>query len=141
MARQKASPVTGLLFADVGRRSLTNAVFLIGAYMIVRHNTSSAEGSDTFRSLPPTNQTEPYRDATYSETDFALELIDCWRGLEKGVQHGWVRYAGSDPMWGDIDADEYRHYDNPANGDLQEVVPGKVVALKGPVATPDDAPY
>jgi hypothetical protein len=47
-------------------------------------------------------------------------------------------------MWGAIDADEYpqyRHYDNPANGDLQEVVPGKFVALKGPVATPDDAPY
>jgi hypothetical protein len=80
-----------VLCADVGRRSLTNAVFLIGAYMIVRHNRSSAEVSDTFRSLQPNNQTEPYRDATYSVADFALELIDCWRGLEKGVQHGWVR--------------------------------------------------
>ncbi len=36
---------------------------------------------------------------------------------------------------------EYRHYDDPANGDLQEVVPGKFVALKGPVATLDDREY
>jgi cell division cycle 14 len=44
-------------------------------------------------------------------------------------------------MWGEIDVDEYRHYDNPANGDLQEVVPGKFVALKGPVASLDDRDY
>ncbi len=30
-----------------------------------------------------------------------------------------------------------RRNDDPANGELQEVVPGKFVALKGPVATPD----
>jgi cell division cycle 14 len=76
---------------------------------------------------------QSYRDATYSRPDFALQLIDCWRGLDKGMRHGWVRYAGSHHMWGDIDVDEYRHYDDPANGDLQEVVPGKFVALKGPV--------
>ena len=34
---------------------------------------------------------------------------------------------------GAIDIDEYLHYDNPANGDLQEVVPGKIVALRTPV--------
>ena len=35
-------------------------------------------------------------------------------------------------MWGDIDVDEYRHYDSPANGNLHEVVPGKFVAFQGP---------
>ncbi len=45
----------------------------------------------------PTNQTEPFRDATYVP-DFVLKLLDCWRGLEKGVQLSWVRDAGSDAV-------------------------------------------
>jgi cell division cycle 14 len=129
-----------VLCVSAGRRALTNAVFLIGSYRILKQNNSPAEVLETFRWLH-TDQTEPYRDATYSRPDFALELIDCWRGLEKGMKHGWVRYSGSDYMWGEIDVDEYRHYDNPANGDLQEVVPGKFVALKGPICTPDDREY
>ena len=36
-------------------------------------------------------------------------------------------------MWGKIHIDQYRHYEDPGNGDLQEVVPGKFVAFKGPV--------
>ena len=87
--------------------------------MILKQNKGSAEVWESFSWLP-TNQTEPYRDATYSRPDFALELIDCWRGLEKGMQRGWVCYAGSDYMWGEIDVDEYRHYDNPANGDTDQ---------------------
>ena len=35
-------------------------------------------------------------------------------------------------MCGRIDIAEYEHYDDPLNGDLHEVVPGKFVALKGP---------
>jgi cell division cycle 14 len=49
------------------------------------------------------------------------------------MQQGWVRFGGSHHMWGMIDVDEFRHHDNPANGDLQEVVPSKFVALRGPV--------
>ena len=76
---------------------------------------------------------EPYRDATYFRSDFDLHLIDCWRGLDKGKALGWVRYAGAAYLWGEIDIDEYRHNDSPANGNLHEVVPGKFVALQGPV--------
>jgi hypothetical protein len=131
---------TLVLCVEAGRRRLTNAVFLIGAYMIRRQNKAPAEISESFRWLGP-DQIEQYSDATYSEPDFRLQLIDCWRGLEKGMTHGWVRFAGSDCMWGEIDVDEYRHYDDPANGDLQEVVPGKFIALKGPVALPSDREY
>ena len=43
---------------------------------------------------------------------------------------GWIRYAASGYMWGQIDIEEYRHYDNPANGNLNEVVPGKFIAFQ-----------
>ncbi len=34
-----------------------------------------------------------------------------------------------------------RHYDHPANGDLNVLVPGKLDALKGPVDLPDGRAY
>ena len=76
---------------------------------------------------------EPYRDATYKRPDFGLHLIDCWQRLDKGRALGLIDYAPSGYLFGRIDIDEYRHYDNPANGDLHEVVPGKIIALQGPV--------
>ncbi len=68
---------------DVGRRPLTNAVFLLGAYMILKLEMASSNVARRFRWLDP-SLIEPYRDATYSRPDFHLHLIDCWRGLEKG---------------------------------------------------------
>ena len=129
-----------VLSVDQDKRSLTNAVFLLGTYMIQQLDKSSTVVSESFDWLD-SDLMEPYRDASYARADFALELIDCWRGLEKGMLHGWVRYGGSDFMWGEIDVDEYRHYGSPANGDLQAVVPGKLVALKGPVGLPDGLSY
>ena len=120
-----------ILCVDAGRRALTNAVFLLGSYMILRQGKASSAVAASFHWLE--RQMEPYRDASFSHPDFVLHLIDCWRGLEKGMQQGWVRFGGSHHMWGMIDVDEFRHHDNPANGSLHEVVPGKFVALKGPV--------
>jgi cell division cycle 14 len=55
--------------------------------------------------------------------DFNLHLLDCWRGLEKGKLEGWVQSC---------DVEQYEHYDNPLNGFLHIVVPGKFIAFQGP---------
>ena len=34
--------------------------------------------------------------------------------------------------WGAVNIREYRHYDDPCNGDLHEVVPGRFIAFQGP---------
>ena len=129
-----------VLCVDDGQRSLTNAVFLLGAYMILKLDQTSSDAVKAFAWMDD-SMIEPYRDATFSPPDFRLSIVDCWRGLERGKGHGWVRYAASGYEWGAIDLDEYEHYDHPANGDLQEVVPGKFVALKGPVALAGGAEY
>ena len=118
---------------DSNRRSLTNAIFLLGAYMILRLRMDAEEVVDRFNWLEPT-MTVPYRDATFSVPDFDLSLSDCWRGLIKGIELGWIDQPQflSDYQWGDIDVEEYDHYDNPSNGDMHEVVPGKLIAFKGP---------
>jgi cell division cycle 14 len=128
----EAYPTSKIVFVvNEGRRHLTNAVFLLGAYMILQLNMSASKVSETFSWLDST-KIEPYRDATFSKPDFHLHLIDCWRGLEKGQALGWIRYASSGYMWGRIDVEQYSHYDNGVNGNLHHVVPGKFVAFQGP---------
>ena len=34
------------------------------------------------------------------------------------------------PFWGMIDIEQYEHDDNPLNGDLAEVLPGKLIAFR-----------
>ena len=120
-----------VIYAQEGRRALTNAVFLIGAYMILKLGMTPLQVAERFRWLDQESM-ESYRDATYSRPDFRLRLVDCWRGLHKGKELGWVRYGGDTCKWGAIDLDEYVQYDNPANGNLHEVVPGKFIAFQGP---------
>jgi cell division cycle 14 len=114
-----------------GRRTLTNAVFLLGAFMILKLDMSAAQVAGKFSWLDST-LLEPYRDATYKKSDFNLHLLDCWRGLDKGKARGWVRYAPPGCLWGEIDVDIYKHYDSPPNGFLHIVVPGKFVAFARP---------
>ena len=117
--------------AEDGPRALTNAVFLVGAYMIIKLDKTPSKVATCFHWLDPA-MIESFRDATHSRPDFRLHLIDCWRGIHKGKELGWVRYGGPSYQWGQIDVDEYEHYDNPANGNLHEVVPGKFIAFQGP---------
>ena len=120
-----------VVLAEDSRRALTNAVFLLGAYMIIKLEMRPVEVAHSFRWLDP-ELIESYRDATYFRPNFRLHLEDCWRGLDKGRAFGWVTYGGSEYQWGAIDVDEYRHYDNAANGNLHQVVPGKFFAFQGP---------
>ena len=116
---------------DPGQRVFTNAVFLLGAYMVIKLRMDAAQVSETFSPLTRT-RSEPYRDASFSEPDFALTLLDCWRGLETAITNVWLAPLGRNGLWGKISLEEYSHFDNPYNADLHMVVPGKLVAFRGP---------
>jgi cell division cycle 14 len=116
---------------DTGRRALTNAVFLLGSYMIFKLYMRTEEIKSAFSWLDP-SMIEPFRDATYSEPDFGLRLEDCWRGLERGIASKWLGSPREIRVWGMIDIDEYIQLDDPLNADLNQVVPGKFVAFRGP---------
>jgi cell division cycle 14 len=127
------NPACRLIYCvDDGQRNLTNAVFLLGAYMILKLDSTVESVCSTFAWIE-SEMVEGYRDATHTKSDFDLSLEDCWEGLEKGKEQGWIECPASDEEpWGVIDIDEYAHYDSPLNGDLHEVVPGKFIAFKGP---------
>jgi cell division cycle 14 len=119
------------LCIDEGRRLLTNAVFLLGAYMILKLNMSPQDVCKRFSWLDP-HRLAPYRDASFQRPDFSLRLIDCWKALARGKELEWFAYSAEGYMWGDYDVDEYRHYDDPANGDVHELIPGELIALPSP---------
>ena len=130
----KEHPDSRIIYSvDQDPRSLTNAVFLVGAYLILLENKAAADVLETFDWLDD-SLVEHFRDATYSHADFRLTLEDCWRGLERGVTLGWLRAPEDEvrEMWGEINIPEYLHYDSPANGDFHVVVPGRFIAFKGP---------
>ena len=108
--------------------------------MILKLDMTPEQAAQRFRWLEPSD-IESYRDATFNSPDFRLSLLDCWRGLAQAKTLGWVRYAPSGFLWGAIDIDEYRHYDSVAQGNLTEVVPGKLVAFQGPEDLPGGAEY
>ncbi len=66
--------------------------------------------------------------------DFGLTLRDVWGGLHRSKECKWIDRPSHDssPFWGQIDIEEYENYDAPTNADLHEIVPGKLVAFRGP---------
>jgi cell division cycle 14 len=118
---------------DTGRRSLSNAAALLGSYLILMKDMTPDQVANRFAAIGP-ERFEDFRDATNMPPDFGLTLRDVWDGLYRGKQCAWIdRPSHNDcPFWGQIDIDEYENYDNPANGDLHEIVPGKLVAFRGP---------
>ena len=118
---------------EAGARPLTNAIMLLGSYLIIKKDMAPDQVADCFADIQP-ELLEDFRDATDLPADFGLTLRDCWDGLFQGKRCGWVgrpTHAGS-PLWGAIDIEEYEHYDSPGNADLHQVVPGKLLAFRGP---------
>jgi cell division cycle 14 len=141
-SKMDSNPSKKIIYcAEPGRRNLTNAAFLLGSYAILISKETPEQVWARFNALPA-NAFESYRDATFSEPCFGLSLLDCWSGLARGISLGWIdaRKPGSF-LWGRIDNEEYDHYDNPLNGDLHIVVPGKFIAFRGPVDLPGGKEY
>ena len=114
-------------------RSLSNAVMLLGSYLILQEDLEPAQVVERFAGIDWTKM-EDFRDPTHQPADFGLTLVDCWSGLRRGKGCGWVdRPSEADsPLWGEIDVEQYEHDDSPLNGDMTEVVPYKFIAFRGP---------
>ena len=107
-------------------RSMSNAVFLLGGYMILVLGATPEQAMRRFAHLSIAD----YIDV--SGFDFGLRVRDCLDGLYRAKLRGWVgRPYGH---WcGRMDMDKYALYGDVLNGDLHEVVPGRIVALRSPL--------
>ncbi|CAD7922436.1 unnamed protein product [Amoebophrya sp. A25] len=109
---------------------MTNSVFLISAYCIVMEGKTANEMYNKFKHLR--EYWVPYRDASSCPSIFDLDMLSCLEGLEVGIKLGWFVYK-------DFDADEYEHYEKVESGDLNWIIPHKMLAFASPQNKSRDA--
>jgi len=64
----------------------TNAIFLLGAFLVLHLGASPADAWAPFCNL--NGAVRPYRDATWVPSPYDLHVRDCWAGLVKAVATG-----------------------------------------------------
>jgi len=101
-----------------------NACHLICCWQIICLGKSPEEAFKPFRGCPPF---PPWHDATPTICNFNLTILDSLRGLRKAMECNFFDLST-------FDVEEYEHYEQVENGDLNWIMDKKFVAFAGPHA-------
>ncbi|XP_030025274.2 dual specificity protein phosphatase CDC14C [Manduca sexta] len=101
-----------------------NAAYLIGSYQIIYLNTSPAAA---YKQLTDGSEWSllNFRDASGGPPLFDISLQDVLHGIKVAHEAGFFHFEH-------FDADQYLFYEKVENGDLNWIVPGKMLAFSGP---------
>ncbi|KAF9345637.1 Dual specificity protein phosphatase cdc14a [Mortierella sp. AD094] len=99
-----------------------NAAFAICCYMMLLYNKTPEEAYAPIEHVHP--PITPYRDAGSGSITYALSILDCLRGLRKGLDLGILQLD-------QFDVKEYEHYERVSNGDFNWITPF-FIAFAGP---------
>ncbi|CAF0934947.1 unnamed protein product [Didymodactylos carnosus] len=103
-----------------------NAAFLISAYAIIYLKRTPEEAYKPLVSAINTTQPFlPFRDASLGPSSYNLTLLDTLQGLYKAMLHKFFDFDH-------FDLEEYEHYEKVENGDLNWIIPNKLLAFSGP---------
>ncbi|XP_070775470.1 dual specificity protein phosphatase CDC14AB-like [Enoplosus armatus] len=110
-------------YTSYDQKRRANAAVLIGAYAVIYLKRSPEEA---YRTLISGNTGYlPFRDAAVGECSFNLTVLDCLQGIRKALQHGLFDFES-------FHVEEYEHYERVENGDMNWIIPGKVLAFSSP---------
>jgi len=99
-----------------------NAAFLICAYEVIVRGKTGMEAWGPFLHLEPFPD---YRDASFGGCSYKCTLLHCLRGLEIGIKLGWLDYER-------FNLEEYEKLEKIENGDMNWIIPGKMLAFSCP---------
>ncbi|KAM9322670.1 dual specificity protein phosphatase CDC14AB-like [Pholidichthys leucotaenia] len=113
-------------YTSYDQKKRANAAVLIGAYAVIYLKRCPEEA---YRTLTSGNNTGylPFRDAAVGECSFNLTVLDCLQGIHKALQHGFLDFEN-------FSAEEYEHYEQVENGDMNWIIPGRILAFSSPHA-------
>jgi cell division cycle 14 len=77
---------------------------------------------------PIENSFKGYRDASTLASIFDLRVIDCLRGIHRGLTLDWIEVDH-------FDSEAWRSMEAVENGDMNWIIPGKILALASPYST------
>ena len=100
---------------------LSNSSYLICAFQIIILSRSSSSVLLPFSRL----NLLPFRDATQGECQYPCTLDDCVRGLERAMGLNWFNY-------GSFNLKEYEYREKVENGDMNWIIPQKLLAFSSP---------
>lgn len=106
-----------------------NAAAALGAYRVLLRGMSAGAACAPLRALC---NLPPFRDASSGTPLFGLGVEAVVAGLARARDAGFLAWHAG----GGFDLEEYEHYEQVENGDLNWIVPGKLLAFSGPSATP-----
>ncbi|XP_050950207.1 dual specificity protein phosphatase CDC14AB isoform X3 [Labeo rohita] len=111
-------------YTSFDQRKRANAAVLIGAYAVIYLKKTPEEA---YRALISGSNASylPFRDASFGNCTYNLTVLDCLQGIRKALQHGFLNFEA-------FDVNEYEHYERVENGDLNWIIPGKLLAFSGP---------
>lgn len=68
--------------------SVTNAVYLLGAFLLVHLSATVEEANEPFACVRK-HALIPYRDATWVPSTHDLDVVDCWRAIRRAMKLGF----------------------------------------------------
>ena len=123
--------------------SRVQAAFLLGAYMIIRHDLSPNDAIERLFSV--SGGDAAFFDALGDRNVYNTTIRDCLGALHRTRRMGWISFADRDANQGSdrsaFNPDEYAHFDSPLNADLHEIVPGRLLLSSCPRDLPDGAAW
>ena len=133
LARDPSRLVTMRCAPDHG--ALSRCAFLVGAHMLLKLRANPDEIRAAFEPVLADHHPAAPRDgpAAIGEPATRLRVHDCWAGLWKAHWLGWI--TGDAPRG--LGPGEHGRARDPMAPDVQELVPGRLVVLRGPKALPD----
>jgi len=109
----------------------TNAAVLAGGFMImVMHQTAE----ETYAALHTLKHGfTKFHDCWKSPNTPGISLLDCYRGLYRAISNNFFDFET-------FNVQEYDMRQEVANGDMNWIIPGKIIAFKGPRTSPKNQP-
>ena len=117
-------------------RTVTKAMLLVGAYLILMCRMDIDEAIHQLS--PLADIAVPFNDGKedINTNKNRLRVEDCLRALSLARDLSWADFEE-----GGFDAEAYKHLDSPLNADMHEIVPGKLISMRGPRDLPGGAAW
>jgi cell division cycle 14 len=105
---------------------LANGVLFMSAFLMIHLRTTPDAALRPFAGVVPVLR--HYRDASPLPQTHHLKVLTCLRSIEKAQQLGWYNPAS-------FNAAEWAKYEQVPHGDMNWIIPGKLLALATPYST------
>jgi len=106
-----------------------NQAMLMAAYLIVCHRLTAEMAWKHFNHIQ--RELTGFCDSGTRYNRFEIQVMDCLNALEKAIKLRWCDFNS-------FNTQEYFRLNQLANGDINWIIPGEILAMSSPSTSPRD---